>query len=134
VVNVDGYYDGLLTQLAHAKKTGLLFRGALIQSEPTAKSALTFCAEHALAGQPTLTTTKAAQEEKSLFKIAKALAMLPVILVCYTSLFFMTVNMLMAWGGEMSDTGPSKMHTTLPWSVEFFGLIAILLLACKNLK
>jgi len=71
-------------------------------------------------------------EEKSVFKVVKALAMLPVILACYTGLFFLTVNILMNFGGEVSDTAAGS--TTLPWPVEFFGLIAILLLACKNLK
>jgi len=78
--------------------------------------------------------SQAAQEEKSLFKIVKALAMLPIILGCYTLLFFKTVNMLMAWGGEVSDSGSSGNLSSSPWYVEFFGLIAVLLVACKNLK
>lgn len=68
----------------------------------------------------------------SFYRLAKAFVLLPVILVCYTCLFVKTVNFLMSVGGEISDAGPTE--TTLPASIEFFGLVGILLLTCKYLK
>ena len=134
--------------------------------------------------------TPVEQDGKSAIKIVKALAMLPIILLCYSWLFAKTVsclaaacssasgqllfspsplilnfllalvlvlllllsptplspphspqwagrrgqvNLLMWVGGDTSDT-PGTGDTYFHWSVEFFGLIALLLVACKHLK
>jgi len=136
LVNVDGYWDPVLSQLGAGKRANLIRKGAsdLIHAEPTARKALDFCASKVALSRPAQPETNLAQTKsaRSTFKLVKALAMLPVILLCYTWLFFKTVNLLMQLGGEVSDSGSGT--TTLPWYVEFFGLIGVLLFACKNLK
>jgi hypothetical protein len=89
----------------------LLFKDpdVILHAEPTAAKALHWCLK-ARANRPNLTAAAAAAaaadtaaaaaaapetapaDVKSMFKVAKALAMLPIIILCYTVLFYKTVR------------------------------------------
>jgi hypothetical protein len=87
----------------------LLFKDpdVILHAEPTAAKALHWCLK-ARANSPNLTAAApaaadtaaaaaaapetAAADVKSMFKVAKALAMLPIIILCYTVLFYKTVR------------------------------------------
>ena len=156
LVNVGGYFDGILRQLQHGHDMKLISQqpDTLMHSEPTPEKALAFCVNYVPArkgeeevlgntgGQqkppvsssetapsPTTTTTSA-------LTLAKSIAMLPFILACYTWLFYKTVNVLMWFSGEKSDVALADgiTATGLPWYVEMLSVIGILLVACKNLK
>ena len=141
LVNTAGYYDGLLAQLTAGQANGLIYKdpGTIIHAEETAAKALAYAARLA-APPPVPEKACSSRDTKSVFKVVKALAMLPIILMCYTWLFYKTINLLMHFGGEVSDLDPEGQNAeTLPFLTtrgtgEFFGLIALLLIACKNLK
>ena len=143
VVNVGGYFDGILQQLRHGNQKKLISQDPdeLMHSEATPEKALAYCAnykpktpkkakeaEKADAAQPGATTSN--------LKLAKSLAMLPFILACYTWLFYKTVNVLMWFSDEKSDVAFADGITVtgLPWYLEMLSVIFILLVACKNLK
>jgi len=81
----------------------LLFKApeSVLHSEPTAAKALQWCLKAQahrvnvskdLLGAAEAKTATSADSKKSPFKVLKALAMLPIIILCYTVLFYKTVS------------------------------------------
>jgi len=142
---VDGYYDSILSQIERGQKDTLIKTDKIIHSENTPRKALDFCV-NILKTKVVKDNKEGLEKEESplpkksdkltLFVFLKSLFLLPVILGCYTMLFMITVNFLMSIGnGPSAHSAPVKTTlSNLPFVVEFFGLIAVLLLACKHIK